>query len=56
MTGAKTEEQIHKYWDGFYNVVLKQYLDTENDLRCSSEYRIKNSSKDNTTFFYDALS
>jgi|MDTG01.3.fsa_nt_gb transcription initiation factor TFIID TATA-box-binding protein len=57
VTGAKTEEQIHKYWDGFYNVVLKQYLDTENDLRCSSEYRIKNSSKDyNTTFFYDALS
>ena len=23
VTGAKTEEQIHKYWDGFYNVVLK---------------------------------
>ena len=57
VTGAKTEEQIHKYWDGFYHVVLKRYLDETDDLRCSSEYRIRNSNRDyNTTFFYDALS
>lgn len=57
ITGAKREEQIHRYWDGFYEVVLKKYLDTGNQLRCSSEYRIRNSSKAyNTSFFYDALS
>lgn len=57
VTGAKTEEQIHKYWNGFFNVVLKQYMDTDSEVRCSSEYRIQNTKKDyNTTFFYEALS
>tara|TARA_B110000008_G_scaffold279930_1_gene329713 strand:- start:3849 stop:4571 length:723 start_codon:yes stop_codon:yes gene_type:complete len=57
VTGAKTEKQIHKYWNGFFEVVLKKYMDTENSLRCSSEYRINNNNKDyNTNFFYEALS
>ncbi|OUV33154.1 MAG: hypothetical protein CBC48_07210 [bacterium TMED88] len=57
VTGAKTEEQIHRYWNGFYEVVLKKYMDEADDLRCSSEYRIRNNTKDyNTSFFYDALS
>lgn len=56
VTGGRSEEQIHKYWDGFYEAVLKKYLDHEDDLRCSSEYRYKNTDKKfSFKYFYDAL-
>jgi transcription initiation factor TFIID TATA-box-binding protein len=56
VTGGRTEKQIHKYWDGFYELVLRRYLDKGNELRCSSEYRYKNVKKDfGFNYFYDAL-
>ena len=56
VTGGRTEKQIHKYWDGFYELVLRRYLDKGNVLRCSSEYRYKNVKKDfGFNYFYDAL-
>ena len=56
VTGGKTEEQLHKYWNAFYHLVLTKYMDLDNDLRCSSEYRIQNEkNKYSMSFFYDAL-
>lgn len=56
VTGGRTEEQIHRYWDGFYELVLRKYLDKDNSLRCSSEYRHKNTDKKyGFQYFYDAL-
>jgi transcription initiation factor TFIID TATA-box-binding protein len=56
VTGGRSEEQILKYWDGFFELVLKKYLDKENSLKCSSEYRYKNTNKKYSyQYFYDAL-
>ena len=56
ITGGRSEKQIRKFWDGFYYEILYQYLDEESDLRCSSEYRYKNTNKKYSfQFFYDAL-
>lgn len=55
-TGGRSEKQIHKYFNGFYELVLRRYLDKDNDLRCSSEYRYKNIKKEfGFQYFYDAL-
>lgn len=56
VTGGRSEAQINKYWDGFYELVLKKYLDKSNSLRCSSEYRYQNTDKKYSfQYFYDAL-
>lgn len=56
VTGGRSEQQIHKYWEGFYHAILKQYLDKNDSLRCSSEYRFKNTDKKfSFQYFYDAL-
>ena len=56
VTGGRSEKQIHKFWEGFYFEILKQYLDKKDSLRCSSEYRYRNTDKKFTyQFFYDAL-
>ena len=56
VTGAKTEEQLFKYWGGFYKSVLVNYIDHKSDLKCSSEYRYLNNKKEfGCSYFYDAL-
>ena len=56
VTGAKTEAQLFKYWEGFYKTVLIKYVDHSSKLKCSSEYRYLNDKKDYACkYFYDAL-
>ena len=39
ITGAKTERQLYEQWNLFYQNVLIDFLDTNNDMKCSAEYR-----------------
>lgn len=56
VTGAKTEVQIKKYFDAFFDLVLSKYIDGTDNLRCSSEYRQRHERKDySMSYFYDAL-
>tara|TARA_A100001015_G_scaffold103684_1_gene115110 strand:+ start:542 stop:1237 length:696 start_codon:yes stop_codon:yes gene_type:complete len=56
VTGAKTEAQLKKYWDTFFKYVLINYIDFKSNLKCSSEYRFRNTKKDyGCSYFYEAL-
>ncbi len=56
VTGAKTEEDIHRYFKAFYHLVLVRFMDVDSNLRCSSEYRLLHeNNKYSMSFFYDAL-
>ncbi len=56
VTGAKNEAQIHRFWLAFFELVLVKYMDLEDSLRCSSEYRQRSERTDySMSYFYDAL-
>jgi len=39
VTGAKTERELWTQWQWFYKNVLINYIDNENDVRCSAKYK-----------------
>ena len=56
VTGAKTEEEIMMYWKAFFDLVLINYIDVKDSLRCSSEYRQRNETNEySMNYFYEAL-
>lgn len=56
VTGAKTEEEIVRYWNAFFDLVLINYIDVKDGLRCSSEYRQRNETNEySMNYFYEAL-